>query len=191
MLRKPPRRASSRSGARARYRSGPTTSLERWARQVVRNKAIDMRRRAAAISRPPLASGEVDVGKIVDPRSERPLDSLLRGDEGELVRSSLRELPSAQAEVIVLAYFGGMSCPEIAARLGCPEGTVKGRMRLGLQKLRWQLRAFPRDSRPEGAGRKPQSGRPTRRSGTQSSARAPLDSLGLGSRRLRGTDGGK
>ncbi len=44
-------------------------------------------------------------------------------------------LPDPQAEVITLAYYGQLTHTEIAAYLGLPTGTVKGRMRLGLQKL--------------------------------------------------------
>lgn len=48
----------------------------------------------------------------------------------------LSQLPEAQRDVIVLAFYGELSHQEIAACLGLPAGTVKGRMRLGLQKLR-------------------------------------------------------
>jgi RNA polymerase sigma-70 factor (ECF subfamily) len=48
-------------------------------------------------------------------------------------------LPDEQCRVIELAYFGGFTHSEIAEALGMPMGTVKGRMRLGLDKLRRQL----------------------------------------------------
>ena len=48
----------------------------------------------------------------------------------------MAELPPEQREVIDLAYFAGYTQPEIAARVGIPLGTVKGRARLGLLKLR-------------------------------------------------------
>jgi RNA polymerase sigma-70 factor (ECF subfamily) len=48
-------------------------------------------------------------------------------------------LPPDQCRVIELAYFGGFSQTEIAAMLDAPVGTVKGRMRLGLAKLRDEL----------------------------------------------------
>ncbi|HEY7932649.1 MAG TPA: sigma factor-like helix-turn-helix DNA-binding protein, partial [Solirubrobacteraceae bacterium] len=51
----------------------------------------------------------------------------------------LGELPTEQKRVIELAYFGGFTHTEIASMLGTPIGTVKGRMRLGLQKLRTPL----------------------------------------------------
>ncbi|HEY6397286.1 MAG TPA: sigma-70 family RNA polymerase sigma factor [Solirubrobacteraceae bacterium] len=55
------------------------------------------------------------------------------------MRAALAELPHEQRKVIELAYFGGFSHSEIAEMLGLPAGTVKGRMRLGLMKLRVAL----------------------------------------------------
>ena len=55
------------------------------------------------------------------------------------MRTALDELPRDQRQVIELAYFGGFSHAQIAAALGVPAGTVKGRMRLGLSKLRVAL----------------------------------------------------
>ena len=52
---------------------------------------------------------------------------------------ALRQLPEEQSEVIGLAYFGGFSHSEIAQILSMPLGTVKGRMRLGLEKIRLSL----------------------------------------------------
>ena len=54
---------------------------------------------------------------------------------------ALRHLPDRQAEVIVLSFYGELTLSEIAHRLGIPTGTAKGRMRLGLEKLRneWLL----------------------------------------------------
>jgi RNA polymerase sigma-70 factor (ECF subfamily) len=57
----------------------------------------------------------------------------------EEVRAALASLPADQRESIELAYFGGLSYPEIAQRLNVPLGTVKSRLRLGLQKLRGVL----------------------------------------------------
>jgi RNA polymerase sigma-70 factor (ECF subfamily) len=61
--------------------------------------------------------------------------------DADALRARLRRLPEAQAEVIALAYYGQLSQAEIARRLSLPPGTVKGRMRLGLDKLREQIRA--------------------------------------------------
>lgn len=61
-----------------------------------------------------------------------------QGEREELI-DSLRRLPGAQAEVIVLAFYGELSHSEIAKQLELPAGTVKGRMRLGLEKLRCEM----------------------------------------------------
>jgi RNA polymerase sigma-70 factor (ECF subfamily) len=58
-----------------------------------------------------------------------------------MVRHALDALPPEQRESIELAYFGGLSQSEIAGRLELPLGTVKGRMRLGLRRLRALLEA--------------------------------------------------
>ena len=52
---------------------------------------------------------------------------------------AMRILPDDQRQVIELAYFGSFTHVEIAEMLGLPAGTVKGRMRLGLTKLRMAL----------------------------------------------------
>ena len=64
------------------------------------------------------------------------VETAVKGDDAKRLQEALARLPDAQAEVITLAYYGQLSHTEIAAQLGLPPGTVKGRMRLGLQKLR-------------------------------------------------------
>jgi len=56
--------------------------------------------------------------------------------DAEQARVALNSLPPEQKQVIELAYFGGLSHSEIAAQLAAPIGTVKGRIRLGLDRLR-------------------------------------------------------
>jgi RNA polymerase sigma-70 factor (ECF subfamily) len=70
---------------------------------------------------------------------ERTDAEVARRDEARVVRSAMEELPSEQSQVIELAYFGGFTHVEIADMLETPVGTVKGRMRLGLRKLRDRL----------------------------------------------------
>ncbi len=58
------------------------------------------------------------------------------------MRQALLSLPEEQRQAITLAYYEGLTCNDIATRLSIPLGTVKGRMRLALQKLR-RLLASP------------------------------------------------
>jgi RNA polymerase sigma-70 factor (ECF subfamily) len=68
---------------------------------------------------------EIDVG-----------ETAILAEQGQIVRSALEQLPEEQRQTLLLAYFGGLTQQEIAVKLGNPLGTVKTRMRLGLQKLR-------------------------------------------------------
>jgi len=61
--------------------------------------------------------------------------------EGEQLRAAMLQLPVDQRKSLALAYFGGYTHDEIARLLDLPLGTVKGRLRIGLQKLRNHLRA--------------------------------------------------
>src|SRR5918996_994053 len=70
---------------------------------------------------------------------ERTDVEVARRDEAAGVRRALEGLPDDQRRTIELAYFGGFSHTEISELLGEPVGTVKGRMRLGLEKLRRRL----------------------------------------------------
>lgn len=119
---------------RARYdrRRG---NVRGWVLAVARNRAIDVLRRAAH-SR----------AEIIEEALEERLEALSRTDveagrreQRRELRSALSVLPAEQSSVIELAFYGGYTQAEIAAIVGAPVGTVKGRMRLGLQKLRAEL----------------------------------------------------
>jgi RNA polymerase sigma-70 factor, ECF subfamily len=69
----------------------------------------------------------------------RAIDALRRRDEAREIRDALEQLPDEQSRVIELAYFGGLTHVQIASMLNAPVGTVKGRMRLGLAKMRMTL----------------------------------------------------
>jgi RNA polymerase sigma-70 factor (ECF subfamily) len=103
-----------------------------WLLTVVRHRAIDVAR----------SSGRHSARRDSDDQLEAraaPSDvgeSVIMRDDADRLRASLATLPDAQAEVITLAFYGQLSHTEIAAQLGLPAGTVKGRMRLGLQRLR-------------------------------------------------------
>ena len=115
---------------------GERGSVQGWLMTIVRNRAIDATRREAASHRPPLARHEPVTEEAA--ACSTPGEVIARS-RADALRGRLAELPEAQAQVIALAYYGGLSHTEIAARLSLPPGTVKGRMRLGLQKLRDQL----------------------------------------------------
>lgn len=120
---------------RANY-DGEKGSVSNWLMALVRNRSIDSVRREAAARRPQLADGERD---CPDPAGRSLQDDVIARTDADTLRTSLKHLPDAQAEVIALAFYGELSHSEIATRLRLPAGTVKGRMRLGLKKLRDQL----------------------------------------------------
>lgn len=120
---------------RGSYQAG-RGSFRPWAISVVRNRAIDSLRRDAVRFRVGFAE---DREAPVDMQGDGPEQDLVAGDDREKMRQIIAVLPDAQCEVITLAYYAEMSQAEIAAHLGIPVGTVKGRMRLGLEKLRRQL----------------------------------------------------
>jgi RNA polymerase sigma-70 factor (ECF subfamily) len=123
-----------RSGARYDAARG---SVRTWMLGIVRNRAIDLLRSKAG--RAPKLDFDDDSILEHRPAAELTDSEALRRETAEEVRGALDELPGEQAKVIQLAYFGGFSHSEIAGMLGVPLGTVKGRMRLGLEKIRGEL----------------------------------------------------
>lgn len=107
-----------------------------WLLSVARNRAIDERRSRGRRFRhesPPSESTEELLGAI--PASESR-DVAIVSEERVVVQKALAHLPPEQKLAIQLAYFGGYTQQEIAEGLRQPLGTVKTRIRLGLQKLR-------------------------------------------------------
>ncbi len=122
-----------RSGARYDRTLG---SVRNWMLGITHNRAIDALRRHGPHDRH-RAPDEGIEERIQAP--ERTEVEVQRRDEAHEIRAALGRLPEEQIRVIELAYFGGFTHTEIASMLDMPIGTVKGRMRLGLQKLRDQL----------------------------------------------------
>jgi RNA polymerase sigma-70 factor (ECF subfamily) len=123
-----------RSGARYDAARG---SVRSWMLGIVRNRGIDFLRSKAG--RAPKLDFDDDSVLEHRPAKELTETEALRRETAREMRGALGELPGDQSKVIELAYFGGFSHSEIAAMLGVPLGTVKGRMRLGLEKIRGQL----------------------------------------------------
>ena len=123
-----------RSGARFDPTRG---SVRSWMLSIVRNRAIDFLRSKAGKA-PKLT---FDDDSILEQRPSEELtdDEAMRRETASEVRGALGQLPGDQSKVLELAYFGGFSHSEIARMLGVPLGTVKGRMRLGLEKIRGEL----------------------------------------------------
>jgi RNA polymerase sigma-70 factor (ECF subfamily) len=124
-----------RSGARYDRTRG---SVRTWVLGIVHNRAIDYLRRSVAHDRR-RASDEGIEERVEAP--ERTELEVGRRDEAREVRAALEKLPPEQSRVIELAYFGGFTHTEIAELLSAPIGTIKGRMRLGLEKMRLALDA--------------------------------------------------
>ena len=123
-----------RSGARFDAARG---SVRSWTLGIVRNRSIDALRRLSGSA--PKLNLDDEAALEAEPAPELTDNEAIRRETARTLRGALRELPAEQSEVIGLAYFGGFTHTEIAEMLGMPLGTVKGRMRLGLEKIRTTL----------------------------------------------------
>jgi len=122
-----------RSGAR--YDPG-RGSVRTWVLGIVHHRAIDHLRRAAVHDK--RRAGDEGIEERFE-SGERTDVEVARREEARSVRAALEGLPRDQRQVIELAYFGGFTHTEIAELLAAPIGTIKGRMRLGLSKMRDRL----------------------------------------------------
>ena len=112
-----------------------------WITRIARNRAIDLYRRQQARTEGhseyfeempnfDLSDDDQDVEAGVEASQQR-----------RMIRAALRQLPDEQRSVLALAYFRGLTHEQIANHLNEPLGTVKTRLRLGMQKLRRSLQA--------------------------------------------------
>ncbi len=123
------------------WRQGATYDTRRgtvrtWLLTIVHHRAIDQMRSARSKSS---ADTVIDYAMPL-PAKEDTWAEVVQGLEHERVRQAMATLPPEQRQVVDLAYYGGFTQTEIAQRVGIPLGTVKGRMRLALDKLRDLLR---------------------------------------------------
>ncbi len=114
-------------------------SVLRWLLTLTRSRAID-RLRAGASQRARHAPLD-EAGEVHDP-APGPEHAATEGERRRLVRAALARLSAEQRETLELAYFRGLSHSEIAEYLGAPLGTVKTRIRLGMDHLRASLRGM-------------------------------------------------
>jgi RNA polymerase sigma-70 factor (ECF subfamily) len=122
---------------RSRLRYEPARgSVRTWVLGIVHHRGIDALRRHGVHDR--RRAGMEGVEERFE-APERTEVEVARRQEARSVRDALDALPDEQSKVIELAYFGGFSHSQIAEMLEMPLGTVKGRMRLGLEKLRQAL----------------------------------------------------
>jgi RNA polymerase sigma-70 factor (ECF subfamily) len=122
-----------RSGARYERARG---SVRTWVLGIVHHRAIDALRRSFVHER--RRASDEGLEERLETGERTDLEAA-RHEEARTVRAALDHLPSEQSQVIELAYFGGFTHTEIATMLDTPVGTIKGRMRLGLEKLRHAL----------------------------------------------------
>lgn len=110
-----------------------------WLTSVTRNRAVDAIRSRNRRYRFETSSPEEQERDVPDVEGEDPALTAELADQRRLVLAALKDLPAEQRQVIELAYFGGLTQQEIADLTGQPLGTVKTRIRLGMQKLRAAL----------------------------------------------------
>jgi RNA polymerase sigma-70 factor, ECF subfamily len=125
-----------RSGGRYDRSRG---SVRTWTLGIVHHRAVDALRRSGARERRSVSDEGIEESLEAPERTDAQVIDKAASQE---IRGALDELPLAQRRVIELAYFGGFTHIEIASMLDTPVGTVKGRMRLGLQKLRDHLHGW-------------------------------------------------
>ena len=125
--------------SRLRYQAD-RGSVRTWVLGIVHHRAIDaLRRNLVHDRRRGSAEG---IEERFEARELTDVE-VVRREDARSVRAALQTLPAEQSRVIEMAYFGGYSHSKIADMLDTPIGTVKGRMRLGLDKLRHELAEVP------------------------------------------------
>lgn len=114
------------------------SQLTTWLSAITRNRSIDeIRKKRVGVEGKQVSWAEV--GQQPDREDIGPERLVQLRMDQHRVRNALEELPGEQRQVIFLAYFYGMTQQQIAGQLGEPLGTVKTRIRLGMQKLRGLL----------------------------------------------------
>jgi RNA polymerase sigma-70 factor (ECF subfamily) len=114
-----------------------------WLFAITRSRSLD---RLRALGRRPDAAAAADAMASIETASpagagvDEPERNIARAERARTVRAALRSLPSEQQSAVELCFFGGLTHEEAAEELQQPLGTVKTRIRLGIDKLRVSLR---------------------------------------------------
>jgi RNA polymerase sigma-70 factor (ECF subfamily) len=118
-----------------------------WLVMMARSRALDWLRSRSARDRGTAAAARDfhEHAPAMGSRTPLPDHDLEHEERRQAVQGALAALPEPQRVSIEMAYYGGLSQSEIAARLGQPLGTIKTRMRLGMMKLREVLQAMQAD----------------------------------------------
>ncbi|TMF47836.1 MAG: sigma-70 family RNA polymerase sigma factor [Chloroflexi bacterium] len=119
-------------------------SVHSWLQAIVHHRAIDKIRASAHRDQQCIslqAGRDKSDSYEQDPASAEPelWEQAWHDEQSRLIRAALDQIPPEQRQVIELAYFGGYTHAEISEQWNIPLGTVKGRMRLGMQKLKLLL----------------------------------------------------
>ena len=110
-----------------------------WLTSVTRNRAVDAIRSRNRRYRHETASPEEQEWDVPGDERDDPALTAEMSDQRRMILKALSGLPAEQRKVIELAYFGGLTQQEISEKLDQPLGTVKTRIRLGMQKLKMAL----------------------------------------------------
>ena len=116
-----------------------------WLLTVTRYTAIDRLRRENR--QPPMSPHSLDT--LAELLGRKPSIDTPHHDNGRVLRTLIKELPQEQRDIILLAYYKGMTHSEIAEQTRLPLGTVKSRLRLGLEKLKDAWSEAMRETYPE------------------------------------------
>ena len=108
-------------------------SVRTWILSILHHRAVDRLRQTSASRRRQEALEQV---AMIEPAAPDAAEVALARVEATEIRSALADVPGDQLEVLRLAYYGGFTHHEIAGMLSLPLGTVKSRMRLGLERVR-------------------------------------------------------